>query len=356
MGPPLPDSASRLLPGPRPRARPGPGRALRHRLAVRLGWIGGAQPSWLSGGRSAATIRLGRGPCALVVKITAAQRTAGPFRHAMAPMTHAHAAVPSRQTCDRTAEPASARPAPASSMACPGSPLFPVDPVLEGRLIAALARRRLAPPPAALFRHGPDICIAYPFQPGRTGHPPDAALARLLRRLHALPAGALPPLPAPPDHTALVARAAHRLLRDPDGQTLVARIDAAADLARRSPPAGAVPLHGDPVPGNVVSGPHGLRLIDWHSAQRGDPCHDLALALSPAMQVIHGLPPRTPRQRATFLVAYGCTRTAARLSATAALHHARMIGHCLWRLDRGDAAYGRACDAEIAALRALPIP
>ncbi len=343
---------------------PTTGTALRQRLAARLGWIGGARPVRLSGGRSAATIRLGRGPCAVVIKITRAPRTDP--RH---PTLDAIVTVPGDTpppSAEPTARPVAsvrasaspdthpARPCPTTAPTAPASPLFPVDPALEGRLMAALARRGFAPAPAAMFRHGPHTCLAYRFQPGRTGHPPDAALARLLRRLHGLAPAALPPLPGPRDTAGLVARATDRLRREPDGHALLARLEAAAQAARRSAPDRCVPLHGDPVPGNVLRGPRGLRLIDWHSAHRGDPCHDLALALSPAMQLIHGLPPCTAPHRAAFLAAYGCPVSADRLAMTAALHHARMIGHCLWRLDRGDAAYGPACDAEIAALRALP--
>lgn len=220
--------------------------------------------------------------------------------------------------------------------------------------MTALARRGLAQAPATVLRHGPDICLVYLFQPGRAGQHPDAALARLLRRIHLLPRAALPPLPAALDRSDLMARAHHRLQGEPDRAALMSRIDAAAHAARRPLPHGPMPLHGDPVPGNVLHGPRGVRLIDWHSAHRGDPCHDLALALSPAMQVIHGLPPCTGAQRATVLAAYGCAATTARLSATAALQHAVMIGHCLWRIDRGDAAYAAALETEIAALRALP--
>lgn len=342
-----------------PRLPPGPGTALRRRLAKRLGQrlahAASARPVHLSGGRSAATIRLGKGPGAMVVKITAATRPTPP-QHSSGPVD---TAPPRHQRQGTSAPPPKpsclAQTAGRDRPMGPGGVLFAVDPLLEGQLMRALARRGLAPMPTALFRHGPHVCLAYPYQRGHTGHPPDGALGRLLRRLHGLPPAALPPLPPPQDRGDLVAWARQRVQHEPDGRLLVARIDAAVQAARQMRlPHGPVPLHGDPVPGNVLHGRQGVRLIDWHSAHRGDPCHDLAIALSPAMQVIHGLPPCTPRQRATVLSGYGCLATTDRLAATAALHHARMIGHCLWRLDRGDTAYGPACTAEIAAIRALP--
>lgn len=323
-----------------------PSTMLRRRLAARLTTRRGAAThgGWtpLSGGRSAVTALTGHGPNAMVIKLTSPP--------------------PSTRALGTTVRPGHAVTTPkensaASRASCPDAPggLFAVDPALEPRIMAALSRRGLAVEPAAAFRHGPAICLAYPFQPGRTGRPPDARLARLLRRLHGLPAAALPPLPGPPPgRDALRTRALRYLAAERDGPALTARIAEAQIAARKPVSGGPVPLHGDPVPGNVVHGSRGRRLIDWHSAHRGDPCHDIAVALSPAMQVIHGLPPCTAAQRDTFLTAYGCPAIAARHTATAALHHALMIGHCLWRLDRRDAAYGPALAAEIAALRALP--
>lgn len=309
--------------------------ALRARLAARLGPLSGAQPIRLNGGRSALAMRLGSGCCAVVIKIS----------HITPDRPNTVGDAPVRLSGANDA----GRP----DGAGPGGPLFHVDPRLEIRVMTALARRDLAAKPVMALRHGPAICLAYPFQRGHSGQPPSLALARLLRRLHALPRWALPHLPGPSqDRASLLTRALDMLAGQPDGPALAARVETAAACAAR--PLEKVPLHGDPVPGNVVHGPRGVRLIDWHSAHRGDACHDIALALSPAMQVIHGLPPCTASRRAAFLAAYGCPATTARFTTTVAFHHALMIGHCLWRLDRGDRAYGPARDAEIAALRALP--
>jgi aminoglycoside phosphotransferase (APT) family kinase protein len=330
------------------------GPILRRRLSARLGPVAGGKPTRLTGGRSATAFVLGQGPDAVVVKVTRA--APGPEsrmprdrgRNDTAP---GHEVIAAIHRGDRP------RPARVSGAPATGAPLFSVDPMLEFRVMAALARRGLAARPAIAIRHGPDICLAYPFQHGRTGLPPGPALARLLRRLHRLPRAALPHLPEPAfDHMALLAAARDRLGQEPDGSALTARVTAATVSARAGPHGGTVVLHGDPVPGNVVHGANGVRLIDWHSAHRGDPCHDLALALSPAMLAIHGMPPRTAAQQDRFLTAYGDPATAARFAATVALHHGLMIGHCLWRLARGDRAYTPALSAEIAALRALPEP
>jgi len=317
---------------------------LRHAVAAaRRG-----QVRTLSGGRSATTLQIGKGSHALVFKITRLPT------HAAAKAATAIAEIGRRRPVPRLRW---------CAWASGGSPhgticgLFEIDPLLEPQVMAALARRGLAAPPAAAFRQGANFCLVYPFAPGRTGQPPGPALARLLRRLHDLPTAALPRLRGSPDgHDALLALAIRRLEGEPDGRALCARVAAARRAARAPLPKGRVPLHGDPAPGNVVAGRHGLLLIDWHSAHSGDPCHDIAVALSPAMQVINGLPACSVAQRAAFLAAYGCPSTAARHAATEALRHGLMIGHCLWRLESGDAAYGPALAAELAALRALPDP
>lgn len=333
-------------------APPIPGAALRLRLAARLGPVAGTQPTRLSGGRSATAFRFGRGPDAVVVKMSPIPRASGPWT-----TSRDRAAARGARPVPAIAPAPTNRGGSAPDRTGSGGALFPVDPLLEIHVMTMLARRGLAALPTMAIRHGPDLCLAYPFQAGRTGQPPGPALARLLRRLHRLPPTALPHLPRPPNGRGiLLIRAMERLAQEPDGPALGTRVITATAAARATPPGGMVPLHGDPVPGNVVHGPRGARLIDWHSVHRGDACHDLALALSPAMQVIHGLSPCTAAKRDIFLAAYGDQATTARFMATVAWHHGLMIGHCLWRLARGDCAYGPALTAEIAALRALPAP
>lgn len=346
-----------------PEAAPLPAAALWRRLAARIGpgaAIAHAPVTRLSGGRSATTLRLGAGVQARVLKITrAAPPVPAPDRDAGFRAGHSAGRPSGRGAGPDTAEDTApdTRQDPAIGTGSRAA-LFPVDPWIEARARHALARRGLAQRPETVFRHGPDICLVYRYQPGRTGQPPGPGLARLLRRLHDLPTAALPFLPEThaAAHAALLTRALDRLRTEPDGTALVSRVAAARARDRAALGRAAVALHGDPVPGNVVRDGGRTRLIDWHSAQRGDPCHDIALALSPAMLVIHGLPPCTAARRDAFLAAYGCAATTVRFRATVALRHALMIGHCLWRWGQGDRAYGPALDAELAALRGLPPP
>ena len=47
-------------------------------------------------------------------------------------------------------------------------------------------------------------------------------------------------------------------------------------------------LHTDVVPGNLILGDEGLRIIDWQCPAIGDPIVDIMMFLSPAMHEIYG--------------------------------------------------------------------
>lgn len=113
-------------------------------------------------------------------------------------------------------------------------------------------------------------------------------------------------------------------------------------------------LHGDPVPGNLILSPDGPVLIDWQCPATGDPTEDLAIFLSPAMQMFYRGRPLSADEAATFLGAYGDAATVARYRALAPWHHWRMAAYCLWRMARGGGdsrAEAAAFDAELAAMR-----
>jgi thiamine kinase len=116
--------------------------------------------------------------------------------------------------------------------------------------------------------------------------------ARLLRRVHALPAvGSVLDLPgAIRRYAGLAGPASRELARDAE----------AALAACPGPTAGDPPrlCHNDPTPGNFIAGPGGeLRLIDWEYAALGDPAFDLAgLALGAGLE---------PPAEDLLLAAYG---------------------------------------------------
>lgn len=221
----------------------------------------------------------------------------------------------------------------------PGTPLFPNDPAAERAALSRLGPLGLAPGllGATQTAEGPLLLSAH-AGPGRPA--PPEAVARALRRLHALP----PPrdlrrLPPP----GAMLRTLMRALGAPPAGL--------AAMAAAVQPIRPVWLHGDPVPGNALAGPDGCVLVDWQCPALGDPCWDLALALSPGMRSLDGLAPLDAAARTAAIRAYGSARVAARLDALAPLHAAVIAAHCLWRAERGDAAAREAARAEIRARR-----
>ncbi len=227
----------------------------------------------------------------------------------------------------------------------PATPLFPNDPEAEMAALRRLCGTGLAPRPigAAASALGrvlvcEHVAAGGPAAPG--------AVARALARLHALaPPEGLRRLDPGPDglHARLVAVA--RTLRGP----LPAPVREALGAPPPDAPAPVRPafLHGDPVPGNALAAPGGCVLIDWQCPALGDPCDDLAIALSPAMRRLDGLEPLTRAARAAALAAYGDRAVAARLARLAPLHRALIAAHCLWRAERGSAGAREAAALEL---------
>jgi thiamine kinase-like enzyme len=105
-------------------------------------------------------------------------------------------------------------------------------------------------------------------------------------------------------------------------------------------------LHGDPVPGNLIDCGKTLRLIDWQCPAAGDPCEDIALFLSPAMQIAYRGTPLSQAEENEFLSAYGCDSTVTRYRSLAAWYHARNLAYCLWQLYQGESAAALRAKAE----------
>ncbi|MEI6762119.1 MAG: phosphotransferase, partial [Betaproteobacteria bacterium] len=128
-------------------------------------------------------------------------------------------------------------------------------------------------------------------------------------------------------------------------------------------------VHTDCGPGNMVSSPDGLRLIDWQCPGIGDGLQDVVTFLSPAMQVLYGYPVLTDGQEQQFLKAYvsaldeplsDARETQARLNSVRSSHHYRFAAYCAMRVqdtaasdERTSRLYRVALQAEIELLRRL---
>ncbi|WP_118135384.1 phosphotransferase family protein [Oceanicella sp. SM1341] len=226
------------------------------------------------------------------------------------------------------------------------TPLFPNDPAAEFAALRALEGTGLAPRPVALCPVGAGRAVIYRWVEGRTWDGAPEPLARLLRRLHALPPpGGLRAMPADP----LAHGAA--MLAGLGSDSRRAALEARRPEHPPGPAGPAVFLHADPVPANVVLTPEPL-LIDWQCPARGEAAEDIAVALSPGMRRVYGGPPVSAAGVQRFLEAYADPAATRRYTALAPALHWRLAAYCLWRAMQGGPlaeAYAAGFEAELAA-------
>ncbi len=229
------------------------------------------------------------------------------------------------------------------------NPMFPNDPHAEARVLRHLDEQTVAPEFRAILDTPQGTCLIYRYLPGTPWRTDPAPVARLLRRLHALP---VPPglRPGADGAARIIEQTRHILTHVPQEH---------ANEHERLIPQNMQPdpsdhcalLHGDVVPGNLVMASDGPILIDWQCPAAGDPAEDLAIFLSPAMQQIYCGRPLNKAERAAFMAAYDDPETIARFRALAPWHHWRMGAYCLWRMSQGADEYAAGLALELAALR-----
>lgn len=228
------------------------------------------------------------------------------------------------------------------------NPLFANDPAREHAVLAALSGTGLVPPlvQAGAFEGRQWLSYAHikgqPWQ-ADTGH-----VAQVLGRLH----DCAPPAGLPQGVTgsqALEAQVSGILAQCRDGQSLAAL----RPLGRVPPLLQPVLIHGDPVPGNLLAHDGTLTLIDWQCPQIGDPAEDLALFLSPAMQLAYRGAPLSRAEEEAFLQAYPDPRIVGRYLSLRPWYHWRMAAYCQWRMEQGSAADRQALELECAALQSI---
>ena len=229
----------------------------------------------------------------------------------------------------------------------PKNPLFANDPAAELACLTVLAPSGFAPQSVASGACESGAWLLYRHIPGAPWQSGTARVAKALKALHA----AEPPAGLPPALD--TAEAIHR-----NTVSILAEItlESAAKVRKLAPPTIRIQaptpafLHGDPVPGNLIVKGDALTFIDWQCPAVGDPVHDLALFLSPAMQQVYRGAPLTAEEESEFLKAYGCPETVERLHQIRPHYHWLMATYCLWKAERGAAAYAAAARLEIARL------
>jgi Ser/Thr protein kinase RdoA (MazF antagonist) len=95
---------------------------------------------------------------------------------------------------------------------------------------------------------------------------------------------------------------------------------------------GACGLHGDPVPANILCAEGRTLFIDWQCPAIGDPCEDIAIFLSPAMQVTYRGATLSDNEKHAFWDGYANPDVQNRYERLMPYFHRRMIAYCLWRM------------------------
>lgn len=223
------------------------------------------------------------------------------------------------------------------------NPLFANDPGAEHRLLRHLSGSGLAPRPESFFNTRLGQVLVYGYVAGATWQSDPEPVADALARLHRRTPP--PGLPSAPDGSAALTMQTEAILALCPARE-AAPLHRLAPAGEVRPSAIAALLHGDVVPGNIVAGPAHVTLIDWQCPAKGDPVHDLATFLSPAMQLTYRGAALNEAETARFLDAYGNHGTVTRYLSLAPWFHWRMAAYCLWRVSRGADDYRPALALE----------
>ena len=105
-------------------------------------------------------------------------------------------------------------------------------------------------------------------------------------------------------------------------------------------------LHTDVVPGNLILGDNGLRLIDWQCPAIGDPIVDIMMFLSPGMHEIYGPGKLSMKDHEAFLMSL-TSNLRNRYNIIGPLYHWRLAAYCFWKAEQGFIEYENAALAEI---------
>jgi len=256
----------------------------------------------------------------------------------------------------------------------PPNPMFPILPTAEYAALRFLQDHECAPKPIALIADSPvGSLLVYEYVKGNSWNGDLQAAAILLARVQSIPIDAFAtsafrklPTQAPELlHHADAMLQRHQSALSESVRDLRPQVTTHVSLLNHS----NVLVHTDCGPGNMVSSPGGLRLIDWQCPGIGDGLQDVVTFLSPAMQVLYGYPALTGAQEQHFLEFYFAAlashstdtyETQDRLQITRSSHHYRFAAYCAMRVQdtatsdqKTSRLYSAALQAEINLLQRL---
>ena len=222
------------------------------------------------------------------------------------------------------------------------NPLFNNTPDAEYRCLLWLEGANIAPKPYKYLKTPFGKVLLYNYIKGHTWSHDVVAVAELLTRIrkHKCPKGLriLSDLPSEIKQTGLAI--INRLNKYHKNKLM--NICPDVSISGIEP----VLLHTDVVPGNLIIGKEGLRLIDWQCPAIGDPIVDIMMFLSPGMHEIYVLGKLPIKDHQTFLMNL-TPKLRSRYNILGPLYHWRLAAYCFWKAEQGFIEYENAALAEI---------
>ena len=228
------------------------------------------------------------------------------------------------------------------------NPLFNNTPEAEYRCLLLLEGSNIAPKPYKFLKTPFGEVLLYNFISGETWSHDVKAVSELLTRVrnHKCPKGlrTLSNLPSDIKQTGL--EIINKL--NSFHKNKLIKICPDVSISDIEP----VLLHTDVVPGNLILGDNGLRLIDWQCPAIGDPIVDIMMFLSPGMHEIYGPGKLSMKDHEAFLMSL-TSNLRNRYNIIGPLYHWRLAAYCFWKAEQGFIEYEKAALAEINLLKMI---
>jgi thiamine kinase len=228
------------------------------------------------------------------------------------------------------------------------NPLFNNIPEAEYRCLLELDGSNIAPKPYKYLKTPFGGVLMYDYIKGETwSHDVDTVSELLIRiRNHSYPKGLRVLSGSPSD----IKQTGLEIINKLNSYHKNKLINICPDVSTSN--IEPVLLHTDIVPGNLILGDNGLRLIDWQCPAIGDPIVDIMMFLSPGMHKVYGSGKLSMKNHETFLMNL-TSKLRSRYNILGPLYHWRLAAYCFWKAEQGFIEYENAASAEIDLLKMI---
>jgi thiamine kinase len=228
------------------------------------------------------------------------------------------------------------------------NPLFNNTPQAEYKCLLLLDGLEIAPKPYKYLKTPFGELLLYNYIEGTVWQKDINAVSELLNRVrkHKIPKDLRSLSCAPLDIKQSALGIINKL--NNDHKNMLINLCPSVSISSIDP----VLLHTDVVPGNLIFGHEGLRLIDWQCPAIGDPIVDIMMFLSPGMHEIYRSEKLSLKEHDTFLMNLSSSLRN-RYNIIGPLYHWRLAAYCFWKVEQGFIEYEKAALAEIDLLKMI---